>query len=313
MGAGAGGGVGVDVGEAGSGVGTIDASAMLTRRCRNPVMRRPITKQFSSDNATARRVQFASGRERLLLLAIIHPTSDDGSMDDGSDTKTAAGRNSTTSPIRVYDCPKDRCEAPLSRPPCAEGLQLVPAPLPTTYETDPLNARGFYAARFRRPFYTSPMLATAAWVFPHVLAAGASVVSAWVDIREMRLPNRLVGLVAAAAGWLAITGLALGASPQHLGTMALGALLFAVPLGVVWLISPASLGFGDVKYAAAAGAFIGWYSPTAPLWALAGAFLLAAPVAVLLAITKGRKALMPLGPFLVASSIIVGATQFAVP
>ena len=79
----------------------------------------------------------------------------------------------------------------------------------------------------------------------------------------------------------------------------LGAAVMAGPILVLHLVSPASMGFGDVKAAVVLGAAVGsvdWQLAVAALTVGAG---LAAVIGVV-----GRMRTIPLGPFLVLGSAI---------
>ena len=78
----------------------------------------------------------------------------------------------------------------------------------------------------------------------------ALVYASTVDMRTLRIPNWSVGAALLAA---AIAGAAVGESRGVL----LGAAIGASPLLLLHLIDPRSLGFGDVKFAAASGALVG--------------------------------------------------------
>jgi leader peptidase (prepilin peptidase)/N-methyltransferase len=142
----------------------------------------------------------------------------------------------------------------------------------------------------------------AAWwaaLTPAAIATGAALVlltvAALVDAVWHRLPNALVGaaavpvLVAVAAAW----------SGSVLRSTVVGAAFLGVPLLATHLVSPAGMGFGDVKAGAVGGAALG---------------LVAAPLALLalvlgLALGAGhglarRAAAIALGPALVAGALL---------
>lgn len=83
------------------------------------------------------------------------------------------------------------------------------------------------------------------------------VPAATVDIVEQRLPNQII---AASALALAI-GLVLNSNNDSnsvlVGNVMLGVVLLAGPLLVLHLVSPGSMGFGDVKMALVLGAAVG--------------------------------------------------------
>jgi leader peptidase (prepilin peptidase)/N-methyltransferase len=136
-----------------------------------------------------------------------------------------------------------------------------------------------------------------AWLGPAYL-----LVVAWplarTDIREHRLPNRLTLplLPVALCGQLLAAGL--GDDWSRLG-VALGwaVVAFVVGLGINRV---GTLGMGDVKLITGMSLSLAWFSPVAPLLALAAAFALATLVVLFLVAT--RKARMgssiALGPYL---------------
>ncbi|HEV7742864.1 MAG TPA: A24 family peptidase [Pseudolysinimonas sp.] len=114
-----------------------------------------------------------------------------------------------------------------------------------------------------------------------------------VDVREHRLPNRMV-----------VPGLVVGLASALLGWTLLGCSPFPVLAGLafggsLWLLVLAGgIGMGDVKLAA----LIGFASPT-PTVAVAApviAFLTAGVVAVVVLIRRGRSSRIAFGPFLLA-------------
>ncbi|MEP6300149.1 MAG: prepilin peptidase, partial [Ilumatobacter sp.] len=86
----------------------------------------------------------------------------------------------------------------------------------------------------------------------------------------------------------------------------LGAVAFAGPWFVVHLVSPSSIGFGDVKFAAALGIYLSWFDPIAGLLACALTLLAAWPHSVVHALRR-TGATVPLGPYL-----LIGAAAAAI-
>ena len=127
--------------------------------------------------------------------------------------------------------------------------------------------------------------------------------AAVVDIRERRLPDRWVAFAAgvlAATAWMAWV---FGQSVDLSG-MLLGAAVMAGPILLLHLVSPASMGFGDVKAAVVLGAAVGSVD-----WKLAVAGLtLAAGLAATIGIV-GRMRTIPFGPFLVIGSALALAAD----
>lgn len=125
-----------------------------------------------------------------------------------------------------------------------------------------------------------------------------------IDIREHRLPNRLVlpAFPIAIAGQL-IASVILN---QWINFgLALAAALIAFVIGLAanhW----ASLGMGDVKLISAIALAMGWFSFMGPLLAVALAFIIASLV-VLVLIGLGRSSLkssIALGPYLLVGFVL---------
>lgn len=119
-----------------------------------------------------------------------------------------------------------------------------------------------------------------------------------IDIREHRLPNRLVlpAFPIALAGQLLVDW-QLGMWGLTLVALATSAIAF----GAALLINRTGvLGMGDVKLIAAIAFVLGWFSPVAPVQALFYA-LVAATVVVLAMLVLRKthlKAHIPFGPYL---------------
>ncbi|HET9382318.1 MAG TPA: A24 family peptidase [Streptomyces sp.] len=139
-----------------------------------------------------------------------------------------------------------------------------------------------------------------------LLLAPAGVLLAAVDLRVKRLPDPLTLPLAGAA--LALLG-PVALLPEHAGrwtTALLGSLALGAGYLVLFLISPGSMGFGDVKLALGAGAVLGWYGwPAVMLGTFAG-FVLGALYggALVVAGRAGRKSAIPFGPFLLAGTCL---------
>jgi leader peptidase (prepilin peptidase)/N-methyltransferase len=119
-----------------------------------------------------------------------------------------------------------------------------------------------------------------------------------IDIREHRLPNRLVLPTFPIALVGQIIASAISNQWIHLG-IAIGAAVVAFLIGLAanqW----ASFGMGDVKLVSAISLSLGWFSFMAPLIAVAAAFLLAACIVlVLFALRKTTlSSSIALGPYL---------------
>jgi leader peptidase (prepilin peptidase)/N-methyltransferase len=142
-----------------------------------------------------------------------------------------------------------------------------------------------------------------AWLGPAYL-----LVVAWplarTDIREHRLPNRLTLPLLPVALFGQLLAAGLGDDWPRLGvSLGWAVVAFVVGLGINRF---GTLGMGDVKLITGMSLSLGWFSPVAPLLALAAAFALATLVVLLLFAT--RKARMgssiALGPYLLVGFVI---------
>ncbi len=146
--------------------------------------------------------------------------------------------------------------------------------------------------------------AAVAGAVPLAGAFGVAVLvpAAVFDVRERRLPDAWVaaGAIALIATLVIDSLVGQPNDPGLLADVAVGALAMAVPLLILHLVSPASMGFGDVKAAVVLGAAIGTIDARL------------APVALCLAAAGGaavglatRRRTIPFGPFLVGASVLV--------
>ncbi len=140
-----------------------------------------------------------------------------------------------------------------------------------------------------------------------VPAAGAIGVAllipaAVIDIEQRRLPDAWVITAMAGLATTLAVGSAVGrANGGDVGLVdvAGGAIAMAVPVLVLHLVSPASMGFGDVKAAIVLGAAVGTVDGRLGVVALCLAAALGATVGL---VTRRRT--IPFGPFLVAGAWI---------
>jgi len=146
-------------------------------------------------------------------------------------------------------------------------------------------------------------VATGAWGAMGAMIAAVLTLcglAAFADARSGRIPNPLV----AAAGlptMAVIVASGVAGSGTHAAAAAfLGAVVFAGPVFVMHVFSPAAMGFGDVKLAAALGAALGLVDPRLGLLALC----LAAAVTAAVGLIRRRQTL-PFGPGLVLGATVV--------
>ncbi|MET0663409.1 MAG: prepilin peptidase [Ilumatobacteraceae bacterium] len=122
---------------------------------------------------------------------------------------------------------------------------------------------------------------------------------ALIDTHTRHLPDVWIG--AAAVVFLVADALerAVGTAAVPPGQIVLGALIMGVPLLLMHLASPSSMGFGDVKLAVVLGAAVG-----ATDWNLALPTLALAAGATATVGVIGRARSVPFGPGLVGATLV---------
>jgi leader peptidase (prepilin peptidase)/N-methyltransferase len=132
-----------------------------------------------------------------------------------------------------------------------------------------------------------------------------------IDLEHQIIPNRIVyPTILLSLPLLAAASLAKG-DLGRLGTALIGGAIAFGALLVVHLVSPAGMGFGDVRLAFVLGLFLGWLSLGHVVLGLFLGFALGAVVGVALVVLgrRGRKDSVPFGPFLAggaALAVLVG-------
>jgi leader peptidase (prepilin peptidase)/N-methyltransferase len=145
------------------------------------------------------------------------------------------------------------------------------------------------------------------WVLPAflVLVAGLVALSV-IDLEHFLLPNRIVYPLA--VGTLALLALAAVGDDAWaaFGRAVLGGVAATVTLGVLHLVSPRSMGFGDVKLAFVLGLVLGWLGWSELVLGLFCGFLAGAVVGLALIVFRhrGRKEHLPFGPFLAFGTLV---------
>jgi leader peptidase (prepilin peptidase)/N-methyltransferase len=133
------------------------------------------------------------------------------------------------------------------------------------------------------------------------------VVLTVIDLEHRLLPNRVV-YPAFVVGWVALIAIALVHDvPERLVDGAVGAIVFGGFFFLVAFLFPAGMGGGDVKLGFVLGTFLGYLDGIGlVLVGMFLAFLLGSIVGVGLVIFagKGRKTMVPFGPFLSLGSIL---------
>ena len=149
------------------------------------------------------------------------------------------------------------------------------------------------------------------WPLPAFLVlAAAGVLLTVIDLRHRLLPNRiLLPAFAVGAVLLAAAAALTGTWTPLLRALLGAAVLFAVFL-VLALISPRSLGMGDVKLGGFIGLYLGWLGwTTLVLGALAGFVVQALAALALLAARRiGLRSELPFGPAMLLGAAVAVAT-----
>jgi leader peptidase (prepilin peptidase) / N-methyltransferase len=148
------------------------------------------------------------------------------------------------------------------------------------------------------------------WELPaYLFLAAVAVLLTVIDLRHRLLPNRvIVPSLGVGAVLLALAAAAEAQWPDLLRAALGAAVLFAGFL-VLALISPRSIGMGDVKLAALLGLYLGWLGWPAVAYGAAAGFVVQAVAAlVLLALRRvTRKAELPFGPaMLLGAAMVIG-------
>jgi leader peptidase (prepilin peptidase)/N-methyltransferase len=129
--------------------------------------------------------------------------------------------------------------------------------------------------------------------------AAVLVVIAVIDIRTLRVPNRIV---LPATAIVLVTEIAL--DPSRAGERVLATLVAGGLLLILNLISSAGLGMGDVKLGMLLGAALGW----GVIGALEIAFMALLPFAIAVLLRDGRRArktALPFAPFMAFGALVV--------
>lgn len=143
--------------------------------------------------------------------------------------------------------------------------------------------------------------------FIHLLAVALPI--ARTDIREHRIPNKLILPVAPTAIVFAILATLASGEPMRL----VASLVIALILFVIGVRLNGNLGMGDTKMITIMAVMLSWLNPFAMLGVLGLAFVC---VYLLITVPAIRRVLMPnsyslpLAPYLLGSFVIVSALCF---
>lgn len=145
------------------------------------------------------------------------------------------------------------------------------------------------------------------WVLPALLAfAACATVLSIVDLAEHRLPNAVVfPALAGVAVLLVVASAATGTWMALLWALAGAAAMFAVYL-LLALISPSSMGMGDVKLALVIGLLLGWFGLSTWLLGLLAAFVIGGVIAIIALVLRRvtLRGSIPFGPSMLAGALI---------
>ena len=145
------------------------------------------------------------------------------------------------------------------------------------------------------------------WVLPAYLVFFVCLVSVTViDFQRQIIPNYIVyPTIFVSIPLLAVAALA-GGDWGSFGRALMGGTLAWLALLVIHLISPAGMGFGDVRLAFVLGMFLGWIDLAHVLTGLFLGVLLISAVGLVLAALRLRSLQehIAFGPFLAAGSIL---------
>ncbi|GHF13591.1 prepilin peptidase [Pseudolysinimonas yzui] len=137
-----------------------------------------------------------------------------------------------------------------------------------------------------------------------VMAVGTAI--SIVDLREKRIPNRMLLVAAPVVLALLVAGILVRGEPTRILWALAGAAALFVVYFLIALAVPAAMGMGDVKLAALLGAPLGAVGLTSWLTGLVAAFLVGGVVAVisLVAGRVGWRGSIPFGPWMVVGALV---------
>lgn len=133
------------------------------------------------------------------------------------------------------------------------------------------------------------------------------VVLSAVDLDERRIPNKVLAPAGAVAAVLLVGAALVERDPQSIGRMLIGGVAFAIPMLILGVVAPGSMGMGDVKLAAYLGAHLAWFSLGHVLFGAFLGFLIGAVLGLLLIALrkKDRKDTLPFGPSMALGAYLV--------
>ena len=193
-----------------------------------------------------------------------------------------------------------------------EKVPVLAGPFPEPVRSLRTGAGWFVALLTAALFGATAARFGADWVLPaYLVLTGALVALSVIDLRLFLLPNRIVFPLAGASVVLLGLGAVAEGEPGWYGRALLAAVVAFVVFAVLHVVSPRSMGFGDVKLAFILGLYLGYLGWGEVVLGLFLGFLYGAVIGVGLILTglRTRKDHVPFGPFLAAgtlTAILVG-------
>jgi leader peptidase (prepilin peptidase)/N-methyltransferase len=183
---------------------------------------------------------------------------------------------------------------PTGRCPACRGRLGPPA---LTVEVTAAVLLGLLAARI----HPGLVLTALCWL------AACAIPLAYIDAGSRRLPDLLTAPAFAGTAVFLLAAAAAGGGWSRLGRGLLGGVAYAAFCLILFLISPAGMGPGDVKLAASLGTALAWLGWGSLIEGVLAGFVLGAIYGVIL-LARGhasRKAQLPFGPFMIAGTFLV--------
>ena len=143
---------------------------------------------------------------------------------------------------------------------------------------------------------------------PVIVALAFSLYLSLIDLREMRIPNRIL-LVAMFATFSSMVAVTLHERDvTRLLQALMGGLVSVLIFFLIHLAKPSGLGMGDVKFAGLIGASLAWISFPAGLFGLVIAFMSSAlySITVLVFRPKSHQRVIPFAPFMSLGLFFLG-------
>ena len=141
-------------------------------------------------------------------------------------------------------------------------------------------------------------------ILPYLVLFAALVVISVIDLEHYRIPDRITFPAFGTMLVLVVVASVVRNNPVEIAVALAGAFLYFFLLFVPHLISPAGMGFGDVKLALAMGLGLGWINPVLVFGALLLSSLLGVVAGMVLRIVRKERAAFPFGPALAVGTVL---------